>query len=1376
MAKKKTDILAEDRIEIQIASPEVIRAWSCGEVRKAETLNYRTLKPEKDGLFCEKIFGPVRDWECNCGKYKGIKFKGITCDRCGVLVTRSAVRRERMGHIELACPVTHIWFYKAVPSRLAALLQISLRDLEKLIYYEEYVVIDPGNTPLKAKQFLSEDEYQDALVKYGGGFKSEIGAQAVKYLLKEMDMDLLCKKLRKDLENSNPTGANAKKISKTLKIIEEFKSSGNQAEWMVLGMLPVIPPDLRPLVPLEGGRFATSDLNDLYRRVINRNNRLKKLMDLKAPEIICRNEKRMLQEAVDALLDNGRHGRPVLGSGNRPLKSLSDMLKGKQGRFRMNLLGKRVDYSGRSVIVVGPELKLHQCGLPKKMALELFEPFIIRKLREKGYVHTNKGAKRMVERAKVEVWDMLDEVLKDHPIMLNRAPTLHRLSIQAFYPVLVEGKAIKLHPLVCAAFNADFDGDQMAVHIPLSLEAQIECRLQLLSINNLFSPADGRPVISPSQDVVLGLYYLSKEYDESTEDDGRLYSDMKEVLVAYTDGYLGLQKRIKLRLDRPVWGEEKPSMIISQEQAIQQAGGEKANVDEHTKAHIIETTVGRVIFNQILDKEYGYVNELLDKKKIGAVIADCYKRFGQRRTVKFLDDLKDMGFKQATLAGISIGIADLTVPVEKGEIIKKSTAEVAKVDEQYRRGIITGRERYNKVIDIWTHTTESISDHLFKQMHPMNPVFIMADSGARGSRLQVRQLSGMRGLMAKPSGEIIENPITASFREGLSVLEYFISTHGARKGLADTALKTADAGYLTRRLVDVAQEIVINEADCGTLNGITVSAIVEGDEMVVSLRERIIGRVALDTIVDIVTDQKVVEAGEIITEEKAEFIEHLGIEKVRIRSVLTCESEHGVCARCYGRNLSTQRLVEIGEAVGIVAAQSIGEPGTQLTMRTFHIGGTASRSIEQSFYKAKNEGIVRYHQLRVVAKGNEFIVLNRNGALSINNEFGREFERYPLPQGAVIKFADGTEIKKDTVFVTWDPYTVPIITEMKGKVNSEDIIPDVTVQEEQNQITGVVERVVVEHKQEYHPQIIITDEHDEIVGIYSIPIGAHIMVQDKQTVSAGELIAKIPRVAGKTRDITGGLPRVAELFEARKPKDPAVISEIDGIVEFGEDKRGRRTIIVKSSTGMSSEYTIPHGKHPNVYKNDKVFAGQQLTDGPVVPHDILRVCGDKVLQEYLLNEIQEVYRLQGVRINDKHIELIISQMLKKVKIEDSGDTPFLVGEMVNRVTFKKVTEDVIKKKGKPAQATPQLLGITKVSLTTESFISAASFQETTRVLTEAASSGKIDVLRGLKENVIVGHLIPAGTGLNIYKEVEMVKYADDTTVDQKEQNSETTEE
>jgi len=1346
-----------DSILIKIASPQVIRSWSKGEVKKAETLNYRTLKPEKDGLFCEKIFGPVRDWECHCGKYKGIKFKGVTCDRCGVEITRSAVRRERMGHIELATSVTHIWFFKTVPSRIAALTRLGLRDLEKVIYYEEYVVLDPGETPLKKLELLSEDRYQECLAKYGTTFKAKIGAEAITEILKEIDLSALCKKLRKELESANPQTATFRKIIKILKIAEDFRKSGNRPEWMILEILPVIPPDLRPLVPLEGGRFATSDLNDLYRRVINRNNRLKKLLALNAPEIIVRNEKRMLQEAVDALLDNGRHGRPVLGANNRPLKSLADMLKGKQGRFRQNLLGKRVDYSGRSVIVVGPELKLHQCGLPKRMALELFEPFIIRKLREKGFVHTIKGAKRMVERAKIEVWDILDEVIKDHPVLLNRAPTLHRLSIQAFQPVLVEGKAIKIHPLVCTAFNADFDGDQMAVHVPLSLESQIECRVAMLSVNNIFSPADGRPVVSPTQDLILGISYLTKEKPKANGE-GRLFANTEEALVAFQDGLVDLHARIKLRLDKPIWRQE---ATVKVEVSSQKAAPKPTS-------NFIETTIGRVIFNQSLPDRFDYVNINLSKGTVGEVVSDCYKHFGHSRTIKLLDDLKELGFEQATLAGISIAIDDLEVPKEKPDILKSAHEEVEKISDQYRKGIITDRERHNKVIDIWTQATETISDLVFREMDPFNPIFLMADSGARGSRLQVRQLSGMRGLMAKPSGEIIESPITANFREGLTVLEYFISTHGARKGLADTALKTADAGYLTRRLVDVAQELIINEEDCSTLNGITVSAIIEGDEVVVSLKERIIGRVALDNIVDVITDELIVEAGSEITEEKADIIEKLGMEKIRIRSVLTCESERGVCAKCYGRNMATQKIVEVGEAVGVIAAQSIGEPGTQLTMRTFHIGGTASRTVEQSFIRSKNKGILKYHNLRVVMRRKEYVVLNRNGSLSINDDQGRELERYPIIQGAFISVAENEEVPKGAIFVHWDPYTTPILTEVNGSVTFEDIKEGVTIRQEMNSLTGVVERVVVEHKQDYHPQIIITDGKSEILGIYPVPVGAHILVKDSQQVEAGELVAKIPRVVGKTRDITGGLPRVAELFEARRPKDPAIISEIDGFAEFGENKKGQRQIIIRSETGMKREYAIPHGKHPNVYKGDKIIAGQQLTDGPVVPQEILRVCGDKVLQEYLVNEVQEVYRLQGVHINDKHIELIIRQMLKKVRIEEPGDTEFLSGQQVDKILFQKENQRVIKKDGKPASASPLLLGITKVSLTTESFISAASFQETSRVLTEAASSGKRDELRGLKENVIVGHLIPAGTGFRDHRDIQMVKYADNITTDKKE--------
>ncbi|MDI6758081.1 MAG: DNA-directed RNA polymerase subunit beta' [Candidatus Omnitrophota bacterium] len=1324
-----------EKITIKIASPQVVKSWSKGEVKKAETINYRSLKPEKDGLFCEKIFGPVRDWECNCGKYKGEKFKGIVCDRCGVTIERSSVRRERLGHIELASPVTHIWFFKAVPSRIAALLDIGLRNLEKIIYYEEYVVIDPGSTPLKRKDLLNEEKYQEALSRYGANtFKVKIGAEAVKELLKDVDMEALCRKLRRDSEKTKDA-LNNRKIIKALKATEDFKKSGNKPEWMVLDILPIIPPDLRPLVALDGGRFATSDLNDLYRRVINRNNRLKKLIDLSAPEVIIRNEKRMLQEAVDALLDNGRHGKPVLGANNRPLKSLSDMLKGKQGRFRQNLLGKRVDYSGRSVIVVGPQLKLHECGLPKQMALELFEPFIIKKLRERGFVHTLKGARRMVERGKIEVWDILDEVINDHPVLLNRAPTLHRLGIQAFQPVLIEGKSIKIHPLVCTAFNADFDGDQMAVHVPLSLESQIEAKVLMLSTNNIFSSADGRPVLAPTQDMVLGVYYLTKEKPGSKGQDIS-FADFDEVIVAYNDMIVGLHARIKLRVDRVFDWEEK--RVVDGKQ-------------------IITTTTGKVLFNQILPLEFGYVNKELNKNAINEIVSENYKRFGHARTCQLLDDIKRLGFEMATVGGMSIGIDDLQIPEEKEGIINGSREEVLKVEEQYRKGIITNSERKAKIIDIWTHTTDKVSDLLFKHMDSFNPIFMMADSGARGSRLQIRQLAGMRGLMAKPSGEIIENPITANFREGLNVLEYFISTHGARKGLADTALKTADAGYLTRRLVDVAQEVIISEDDCGTLNGITISAIIEGDEVVVSLEDRIVGRVALDNIVDIITDEVIIEVGSEITTEQADKLKKLGIEKIRIRSVLTCESVRGVCSKCYGKNLSTGRLVEKGEAVGIIAAQSIGEPGTQLTMRTFHIGGTASRIVAQSFIKAKNKGIVKYHSLRVAPKNKEFVVLNRNGSISINDKQGRELERYALSQGFFISVAEDAVVTEGTAFVRWDPYTLPILTEVSGQVKFEDLREGITIKEELNPVTKLTERIAVEHKTGYHPQILILDEAGEVLGIYPISVGAHILVKDGQGVFAGDLLAKIPRLVVKTRDITGGLPRVAELFEARKPKDPAIISEIDGFVEFGETKKAQRVIIIKSTTGMRREYVIPHGKHPNVYKGDRVNVGQQLIDGPVVLQDILRVSGDKVLQEYLVNEVQEVYRLQGVRINDKHIELIIRQMLKKVRIEDPGDTEFLSTQQVDKWNFQRENSRMIKNNKRPAVATPLLLGITKASLATESFISAASFQETTRVLTEAAASGKQDELFGLKENVIVGHLIPAGTGFSAHQNIEMVK-------------------
>jgi len=1312
-----------DAISIKLSSPQVIRSWSRGEVKKPETINYRTLKPEKDGLFCERIFGPTRDFECNCGKYKRIKHKGIVCDRCGVEITRSSVRRERMGHIELACPVSHVWFFKATPSRVGNVLQLNVRSLEKILYYEEYIVVDPGKTPLKKKELLTEERYVEYREKYGKEFTAKMGAVAIKELLAEVECDKLSQKLKREIRDSKTTHSQKRNI-KILKVIESFRGSGNKPEWMILDVVPVIPPDLRPLVPLDGGRFATSDLNDLYRRVINRNNRLKKLLELKAPEVIIRNEKRMLQEAVDALFDNGRHGRPVLGPGNRPLKSLADMLKGKQGRFRQNLLGKRVDYSGRSVIVIGPELKLHECGLPKKMALELFEPFIIRKLREKGFVHTIKSAKKMVEKAKLEVWDILDEVIKDHPVLLNRAPTLHRLGVQAFQPLLIEGKAIRIHPLVCAAFNADFDGDQMAVHVPLSLESQMESRILMLSTNNIFSPANGKPIVVPSQDIVLGCYYLTKE-KEGAKGEGMVFADREEVITSYQDDEVVLHAKITVRI-----------------------GGK-----------LIQTTVGRILFNDLLPTEIPFVNQVMDKSRISRIITACYNLKGHEAAIALLDKLKKEGFEEATLAGISIAVDDLSIPEEKEKFIEKTKTEVAKIDDQYKKGIITDGERYNKIIDLWTHATEAVSDSIFENLDSFNPIFMMADSGARGSTQQIRQLAGMRGLMAKPSGEIIEIPITANFREGLTVLDYFISTHGARKGLADTALKTADSGYLTRRLVDVAQDVIINERDCETLNGIFVGAIIEGDEVVASLAERISGRVALDNIVNPVSDEVLVETGEEISEEKAERIEDAGIERLKIRSVLTCESRRGVCARCYGRNLATGKAVQLGEAVGIIAAQSIGEPGTQLTMRTFHIGGTASRVIEQSYIESRNKGLAKYHSLKIVPakKPGQFIVLNRNGQISIDDSSGRELERHTVPQGAVLLFPEGSSVDKKTIFVRWDPYTVPILTEVDGKVRYEDIKEGITMKEELDPSTKIKNKIIIEHKGDFHPEIVIHNQKNEVLALYPIPSGAVITVDDKESITAGDVLAKTPRQITKTKDITGGLPRVAELFEARKPKDPSIISEIDGAVEFGESKKGQKRVIIKSATGMKKEYIIPHGKHLNVYKGDKVFSGQQLIDGPIVPQDILRVSGEKVLQEYLLNEIQEVYRLQGVKINDKHIEVIIRQMLKKVKIEDPGDASFVIGEQVDRIKFKDENERILKKKQKPASATPVLLGITKASLTTDSFVSAASFQETTRILTDAASSGKVDYLLGLKENIIMGHLIPAGTGFTNNKDIELVK-------------------
>jgi len=1322
--EKPVDPTSFKAIRIGLASPEKIRSWSFGEVKKPETINYRTFKPERDGLFCAKIFGPTKDWECNCGKYKGIKHKGVVCDKCGVEVIRSKARRQRQGHIELASPVVHVWFFKGVPSRIGYLLDMSLRDLEKVLYFEEYVVVEPGKTPLSIKQLLTEDQYRRAQEEYGDGFRAGMGAEAIRELLKRISVRELAESLRAQMLEEI-SQQNRKKITKRLRIVEAFINSGNKPEWMILEVISVLPPELRPLVPLDGGRFATSDLNDLYRRVINRNNRLKRLIELKAPEIIIRNEKRMLQEAVDALFDNGRRGRALKGQNNRPLKSLSEMLKGKQGRFRQNLLGKRVDYSGRSVIVVGPELKLHQCGLPKKMALELFKPFIFKKLlKDNEHVTTIKSAKKLVEKGKPEVWDALEEVIREHPILLNRAPTLHRLGVQAFEPVLVEGEAIKIHPLVCAAFNADFDGDQMAVHVPLSPEAQLEASVLMLAPYNILSPANGTPIAAPSQDIVLGCYYLTRgKIGEKGQ--GLVFSDPDEVRAAYDAEEVGLLASIKVRID----GE------------------------------MTETTVGRCIFNEHLPESLRFINQEMNRRELTRLIAQCHYVLGNAETVKLLDNLKDLGFRYATLAGISIGIDDMHIPSTKGKLIDGANKEIITIEQEYQDGLITKGERYNKIIDIWTHVTERVSDEMFREIEAeekgeFNPVFMMADSGARGSRQQIRQLAGMRGLMAKPSGEIIETPITANFREGLTVLQYFISTHGARKGLADTALKTADSGYLTRRLVDVAQDVIVTEVDCGTPNGIWVTPLIEGGEIIQPLRDRILGRVALDDILDPFTGEVLVRGNQEIVEVLASKIENAGIDRIKIRSVLTCEARRGICVKCYGRNLATSRLVELGEACGVLAAQSIGEPGTQLTMRTFHIGGTASRAVEQSTLECKGAGLVRFNNLRTVktAHGDQ-VVMNRNGAISIIDEKGRKKESYPAVYGARLKVEDGKAVKSGQILIEWDPFTTAILAEQGGKVHFRDVIDGVTIREEVDEVTGLSQRVVVEHgREDLQPRISIKDDHGTTAFRCLLPVKAHLMVGEGQTVSAGDVLSKIPRETMKTKDITGGLPRVAELFEARRPKDAAVISEIDGRVEFGGTVKGMRKLVIRDENDESKEYLISRSKHINVLEGDEVKAGEPLMDGPINPHDILDVLGEQELQRYLVNEIQEVYRLQGVQINDKHIEVIVRQMLKRVRIETAGDTTFLVGEHVDKVLFLEENQRVMASGETPATAKPLLLGITKASLSTDSFISAASFQETTKVLTEAAITGARDELRGLKENVIMGRLIPAGTGMKWYRE------------------------
>ncbi|RKQ67109.1 DNA-directed RNA polymerase subunit beta' [Oceanibaculum indicum] len=1334
-----------DEIRISIASPEQIRSWSFGEIKKPETINYRTFKPERDGLFCARIFGPVKDYECLCGKYKRMKYKGITCEKCGVEVTLSRVRRERMGHIELASPVAHIWFLKSLPSRIGLMMDMTLKDLERVLYFENYVVIEPGLTPLKLHQLLSEEEFFKYQDEFGEeAFEAAIGAEAIKAILSKIDLEEERTRMRVELKETT-SEAKRKKLVKRLKLVDAFLASDTRPDYMIMDVIPVIPPELRPLVPLDGGRFATSDLNDLYRRVINRNNRLKRLIELRAPDIIVRNEKRMLQEAVDALFDNGRRGRVITGTNKRPLKSLSDMLKGKQGRFRQNLLGKRVDYSGRSVIVVGPELKLHQCGLPKKMALELFKPFIYSKLELYGLASTLKAAKRMVEKERPEVWDILEEVIREHPVLLNRAPTLHRLGIQAFEPVLIEGKAIQLHPLVCTAFNADFDGDQMAVHVPLSLEAQLEARVLMMSTNNILSPANGKPIIVPSQDIILGLYYITLER-AGVKGEGMVFSNIGEIEHALATGSVSLQAKIKARL-------------------------ETVDAEGTPVTKLVETTPGRMLLAQILPKHknvpFELVNRLLTKKEISNVIDIVYRHCGQKETVIFADRLMALGFGQACRAGISFGKDDLIIPEAKQKLIEEAQDKVKEFEQQYMDGLITQGEKYNKVIDVWSGCTDKVADEMMKKMSTaaadgyVNSVWMMAHSGARGSAAQIKQLAGMRGLMAKPSGEIIETPIISNFKEGLTVLEYFNSTHGARKGLADTALKTANSGYLTRRLVDVAQDCIVIEEDCGTENGITLRAVVDGGEVISPLAERVLGRTALEDIVHPLTGEMLVKQGEIITEAEVDLIDQAGIDQVRIRSPLTCETRIGICGKCYGRDLARGTAVNIGEAVGVIAAQSIGEPGTQLTMRTFHIGGAAQRGAEQSSVEATIDGTVKIANRNVVVNSDGIpVVMARNTEVVLFDEQNREKARHRVPYGAKLLADEGATVARGQRLAEWDPYTLPIITEKEGIANYVDLIEGLSMREVTDEATGISSKVVVDWKQQprgndLKPRITLRDDKGEVVQLanglearYFMAVDAILSVENGSRVRPGDVLARIPRESSKTRDITGGLPRVAELFEARRPKDFAIISEIDGRVEFGKDYKNKRRIIVAPAEEgeQPREYLIPKGKHISVHEGDFVQRGDLLMDGNPVPHDILSIMGVEALAAYLVNEIQEVYRLQGVKINDKHIEVISRQMLQKVEVQEPGDTTLLVGELIDRSEFEVENEKALAEDGRPAVATPVLQGITKASLQTKSFVSAASFQETTRVLTDAAVNGKIDSLDGLKENVIVGRLIPAGTG------------------------------
>ena len=1344
-----------EAIRIGLASPDMVRSWSFGEVKKPETINYRTFKPERDGLFCAKIFGPIKDYECLCGKYKRLKHRGVVCEKCGVEVTQTKVRRERMAHIELASPVAHIWVLKSLPSRIGLMLDMTLREIERVLYFEAFVVVDPGMTELERGQLLTDEMYLDALEQYGDEFDARMGAEAVREMLMTIDLQREVLQVREEIDGTR-SETKIKRLSKRLKLLESFIESGNKPEWMVMTVLPVLPPDLRPLVPLDGGRFATSDLNDLYRRVINRNNRLRRLLELNAPDIIVRNEKRMLQESVDALLDNGRRGRAITGTNKRPLKSLADMIKGKQGRFRQNLLGKRVDYSGRSVIVVGPTLKLHQCGLPKKMALELFKPFIFSKLQMRGEATTIKAAKRLVEREGAEVWDILEEVIREHPVMLNRAPTLHRLGIQAFEPVLIEGKAIQLHPLVCTAFNADFDGDQMAVHVPLSLEAQLESRALMMSSNNILSPANGDPIIVPSQDVVLGLYYMTRTR-VNAKGEGMILADVEEARRAYETGAAELQANVRVRVPTYRIGED----------------GERIAVGK-----LVETTIGRSLLSGILPAglDFDLINRTMSKKAISNVINACYRRLGLKETVVFADRLMYTGFRLATTAGISIGVNDMVVPENKAEILAVAEGEVKEIQDQYASGLVTDGERYNKVVDIWSRTndqvakammdklgTEDVEDAAGKavEQESFNSIYMMADSGARGSAAQIRQLAGMRGLMAKPDGSIIETPITANFREGLDVLQYFISTHGARKGLADTALKTANSGYLTRRLVDVAQDLVVTEVDCGTKNGVSMAPLVEGGDVVEPLRERVLGRVLAEAVLVPGSDKVAFDAGTLLDEAGVQKLEDLSIDHVIVRSPITCEVRYGVCAQCYGRDLARGHRINIGEAVGVIAAQSIGEPGTQLTMRTFHIGGAASRSAAVNNIEIKSNGVVKLNNIKTVAHHKGYLVaVSRSGEVSVIDELGRERERYKVPYGATITVQDGEGVKQGQVVANWDPHTHPVVTEVAGKIKFEDFIDGVTVTEQVDEFTGLTSIVVLDPKsrgatgKDLRPVARLVDENGDdvcfantdIPAVYALPVGAIISLSDGAKVAVGDVIARIPQESSKTRDITGGLPRVADLFEARKPKDPAIMAEYTGTVSFGKETKGKRRLVITDDAGESHEELIPKWRHLNVFEGEQVVKGETIADGEPNPHDILRLQGVEQLADYLVREIQDVYRLQGVKINDKHIEVIIRQMLRKVIVSEAGDSLYLRGEQIDKARYLEVAEQLEAQGKEPLEIEPVLLGITKASLATESFISAASFQETTRVLTEAAVRGLKDELRGLKENVIVGRLIPAGTG------------------------------